>query len=241
VSLVDQLLVNVNGAVAPYMTSSFERHGLTASTSIVSSIVSGASALTFAKIADNFGRVQTFLFTLILQLIAQTMKAAAKNIETYVVGDVFYWTAHVGFLSAMDLIIADSTTLKNRMLMTTINGTPLIISVFAGPEIATHFLAQDIRWAFGSWAIILGIVSIPPVLLMLYWERKAYQAGVLVHKPSGRTFLQNVWYYFVQFDSKSPQLVPTRSLLTRPSRWYLSSLGRFLHLPAAIQFGHICS
>jgi MFS family permease len=203
VSLIDQLLVNVNGAVGPYMTSRFDRHGLTATTSIVSTIVSGSSALTFAKIADNFGRVQTFLATLLLQLIAQAMKAGANNIETYAAGDVIYWTAHIGFLSAMDLIIADSTSLKNRMLMTGINGTPLIIAVFAGPEIATHFLTHNIRWAFGCFAIILAAVSIPPALLMLYWERQAFKQGILAKKESDRTLLQSLWYYFVQFDSKS--------------------------------------
>ena len=202
VSLIDQLLVNVNGAVGPYMTSRFDRHGLTATTSVVSTIVSGSSALTFAKIADNFGRVQTFLATLVLQLIAQAMKAGANNIETYAAADVVYWTAHIGFLSAMDLIIADCTSLKNRMLMTGINGTPLIISVFAGPEIATHFLNTNIRWAFGAFAILLLAVSIPPVILLLFWERKAFNQGFLVKKETGRTFLQGLWYYFIQFDSE---------------------------------------
>ena len=202
VSLIDQLLVNVNGALGPYMTSRFDLHGLTATTSVVSTIVSGASSLTFAKIADNFGRVQTFLATLILQLIAQAMKAGANNIETYAAGDIIYWTAHVGFLSAMDLIIADCTSLKNRMLMTGINGTPLIVAVFAGPEIATHFLNSNIRWAFGSFAIILLGVSIPPVILLLYWERKAFAQGLLVKKETGRNFFQSLWYYFIQFDSE---------------------------------------
>lgn len=201
-SLIDQLLVNINGAVGPYMTSKFDRHGLTATVSIISSIVGGASHLTFAKIADNFGRVQVFLATLLLQMMAQTMKAASKNIETYMAGEVFYWTAHIGFIGSMDLIIADSTSLTNRMLMTGINGTPLIVSVFAGPKIAEHFVAHDMSWAFGSFAIILFAVSIPPVLLMLYWERQAFKQGVIKKKESGRTFLQSLWHYIIQFDGK---------------------------------------
>ena len=223
------------------MASKFDRHGLTATTSIVSSIVGGASALTFAKISDNFGRVQTFGATLMLQMVAQAMKAGSQNIETYAAGDILYWTAHIGFLQTMDLLIADSTSLTNRMLMTGINGTPLIISVFAGPDIAAHFLANNIRWAFGSLAIVLFAVTLPPIGLILYWERKAFNAGLLVKKSSGRTFIQSLQYYFIQFDSKLQECQQIGVRLTEPNLRHLPHLGCHQYLLVAIQLGRLCA
>lgn len=153
VSFVDQFLVAVDGAVGPYMTSLFQSHGLTATLNIISTIASGTCALTLAKVADVYGRVQAYILVLAILLMGQVMKAAAQNVLTFAAGQIFFWVGHTGLLFIIDIILADSTTLRNRMIMIGLNGTPLIASVFAGPPIAQHFIETNIRWAFGTFII----------------------------------------------------------------------------------------
>jgi hypothetical protein len=86
------------------------------------------------------------------------------------------------------------------MIMFTIYGTPTLIATFAGPKIAELFYTQsNLRWAFGTWSIILIRGSLPVLAILLFHERKAYKAGI-VRKRSGRTLLQSAWYYFIHFD-----------------------------------------
>lgn len=103
----------------------------------------------------------------------------------------------------IDVMLADCTTLKNRMLISTINGTPTIASTFAGPRIADLFFTHhNFRWAFGAFAIMLVGICIPVVAVMLFMQRKAFHAGLLTKEKSNRTIVQSIWHYFLEFDGK---------------------------------------
>ncbi|KIV92102.1 hypothetical protein PV10_06568 [Exophiala mesophila] len=201
VSFVDLLLTSVQGALNPYITSSFSRHGLLASVSVVSTILGGSSRLTLAKIIDIWGRIEGFICMVAIVIIGMIMKATCKNMEAYVAGNTLYWVGHLGMMYVIDIMLADMTTLKNRMIMFTINGTPTICSTFAGPRIASLFYNNvNFRWAFGAFAIITFGVCIPVVTIMLYMQRKAYRTGALEKPVSNRTWWQSVRHYFIEFD-----------------------------------------
>lgn len=51
----------MNTNLSPYVTSSFQRHGLTAMTGIVARLVAGVSQLPFAKIVNIWGRAEGYL------------------------------------------------------------------------------------------------------------------------------------------------------------------------------------
>jgi MFS family permease len=151
------ILVAVQDSLNPYITSDFHQHGLLATVGIVSTIISGCSRLTLAKIIDIWGRVVGFNFMLVLILIGLAMKATAQNMPTYVGANVLYWTGHIGMMYVIDVMLADMTTLRNRMVMFGVNGTPTIASTFAGPRIADLFYTNlNFRWAFGALAFYPG-------------------------------------------------------------------------------------
>jgi MFS family permease len=216
VSFVDMLTVSVEGNLTPYVTSAFYQHGLLATTSIVASILGGSSKLAIAKLIDIWGRVEGFLAMLFIMVLGLVMKAACKNVETYAAAQTFYWTGHLGLIYVIDVVIADMTTLRNRMLMLTLNGTPTIASTFAGPKIAELFYTQStFRWGFGACCIILVGVALPTAIVMLLNQRKAAKLGMLPEKSSGRTLLQSIKHYVVQFDGKCvPEFAGL--MLTRP-------------------------
>lgn len=58
------------------------------------------------------------------------------------------------------------------------------------------------RWAFGAFAIILPVVGAPLFSIMQFQQRKAIKNGILVKTSSGRTFLQSLKYYAIEFDGK---------------------------------------
>lgn len=98
VSFVDALLTSVQTSLNPYITSSFGKHGLLTSVTIISTVLSGCSKLTLAKIIDIWGRIEGFLFMLLIIVIGLIMKATCQNIETYVAAHTLFWCGHIGML-----------------------------------------------------------------------------------------------------------------------------------------------
>ena len=203
VSFVDLLLNSIQYNLNPYITSEFSQHALLSTIGIVSSILGGTFMFTLAKIIDIWGRVEGFLAMLFVITVGLVMKCVARNVQTYAAAHTFYWVGHLGLLYVIDIILADMTTLKNRMLMFTINGTPTIASTFAGPAIAELFYEEsNFRWAFGAFLIVLIGVSIPAAVLLLINQRRAAKLGVLSEKDVDRTVFQTIKYYVIEFDGK---------------------------------------
>ncbi|ROT38215.1 MFS general substrate transporter [Sodiomyces alkalinus F11] len=201
VAVVDMLVVSTQANLDAYVTSEFARHGLIGTISIVSSLLGGCSALTISKIIDVWGRIEGFLCMMGLVAIGMLMKALCRNVETYAAAHTFYWVGHLGLLYVIDVMLADMTSLRNRMLILTLNGTPTIASSFAGPRIAQLFYEEShFRWAFGAFGIILVGVCLPAALVMFFYQRKAYQMGAIQKKTSDRKWWQSIYYYVLQFD-----------------------------------------
>ncbi|KAI5925495.1 major facilitator superfamily transporter [Camillea tinctor] len=201
VSFVDTMLQSVQQNLIPYVTSSFGRHGLLATTSIVATIIGGVCNLTIAKVIDIWGRCEGFIVMLTLVVIGMIMKATCVNVEMYAAAHTLYWVGHIGMQYIIDIILADTTTLKNRLILFGVNATPTIAVTFAGPRIADLFYSEvNFRWAFGAFSIILVFFSLPVVVIFIVSKRKALKAGMFPKRVSNRTVVQSAKYYFVQFD-----------------------------------------
>lgn len=79
------------GALTPYVTSAFEEHSLTATTSIMSSIIGGLVQLPLSKVLDIWGRPQGYALMSFLLTMGLVMMAACNNVQTYAAAQVFYW------------------------------------------------------------------------------------------------------------------------------------------------------
>lgn len=146
------------------------------------------------------------------------MKATCQNVETYVAAQTFYWVGHIGLLYIITIILADMTSLRNRMIIITLNGTPLIASTFAGPRIAELFYNDlNFRWAFGAFTIILVVFCIPVVGIFWRSEMQAKKRDLLPERDHTRSAWESVKHYFVEFDGMlwGVSLVCTLSRLTQ--------------------------
>ncbi|WYZ42482.1 hypothetical protein EsH8_VI_000181 [Colletotrichum jinshuiense] len=201
VSFVDLLLQSVQGSLNAFVTSSFQKHGLLNIVSIFATILSGCCQLVIAKVIDIWGRSEGFFIMILFSIVGMIMKATCQNMETYVAAHTLYYVGHFGMMFVIDVMLADMTSLRNRMIMFGINGTPTIAVTFAGPKIADLFYTNlNFRWAFGAFGIILVGISVPAVVTMFLMQRKAEKAGMLEKLKSDRTPLQGFLYHLIQFD-----------------------------------------
>lgn len=114
---------------------------------------------------------------------------------------MFWQLGWSGLTYSIDVITADSTNLKNRGLAFAFTSSPYIITAFAGPKSAEGFLDNvNWRWGFGCFSIVLPVVAAPLYGILKWNIHKAKKRGVLVREPSGRSFLQNIWWALVEFD-----------------------------------------
>ncbi|KAI0533986.1 MFS general substrate transporter [Xylaria digitata] len=202
VSFVDALAQSVGDSLAPYVTSSFGRHGLLITASLIARIIGGVITLSISKIIDIWGRCEGFIFMVIVTIIGQILKGVSTNVETYAAGYTLYWVGHIGMNYVITIMLADMTSLKNRQIIFGIQSTPHIATVFAGSRIAELFYTQaHLRWAFGAFAIILVAFSAPVCAAFIWSDRKARQQGLIQPRNSGRTAWESIKYYVVEFDA----------------------------------------
>jgi hypothetical protein len=194
---------SIDATLNPWITSFFNKHGLLNVGSVMSTALAGCIPLATSKFIDIFGRVEGFFLMLLIVLVGMALKAACQNMETYIAGHVLYWAGHIGVLYVTDVMAADITSLKNRMIIFTLNGTPRIAATFAGPAIGEIFIKKhNWRWAFGAFIFIFIACSLPATGIMMYMYRKAKAAGVIQKQRSNRNVFQSIAHHFIQFDSK---------------------------------------
>ena len=133
------------------------------------------------------------------------LMAVCKNVETYAAAQVFYWVGYNGMGYVISIFLADTTSLRNRMIMFGLNSTPFIATVFAGPHIAQLFHNNSsFRWAFACFSVIVPVMSIPVVGVFVYSNFKAKKLGLIPPRiASGRTFTQGLYHYAREFDRMS--------------------------------------
>ncbi|TDZ22089.1 MFS siderochrome iron transporter 1 [Colletotrichum orbiculare MAFF 240422] len=201
VSFTDNLLQSVQGTLTPYITSAFGQHGLLATTSIISTILGGVSKLTIAKIIDIRGRAEGFVWMVLLVTIGMIVKATCRNVETYAAAHTLFCVGHLGLQYIISVVLADMTSLRNRMIMFGVNSTPTIATTFAGPKIAQLFYDNiNFRWAFGAFSIILIGFCLPVAVIFYRSEVKAKKIGLIPPKQKTRSTWESTKHYFIEFD-----------------------------------------
>lgn len=196
------LVSGVSSSLLPYITSSFALHSLTPTVGILSAVIGGVTNLSISKILDIFGRPQGFLACIIVAVVGLVMSAACNNVEAYAASQVFYTVGVNGIGYSLSVFVADTSSLRNRGLMQAFASSPNLITCWLGGPIATAFLdGAGWRWAFGMFAIVVPVVTLPLFGLFQYQYRRAMKTGVIAKRESGRTTWQSITYYFREFDA----------------------------------------
>ncbi|KAF2404839.1 putative MFS siderophore transporter [Trichodelitschia bisporula] len=227
-----------------FAISDFEAHSLIPVVFILSNVMAGALRLAVAKMLDLWGRPQGFVVMTSLTVMGIVLMAACKNVETFAAAQVFYWVGMDGMIYSCDVVTADVSSLRNRGLAFAFTASPYIITAFAGPKVAESYYEKiSWRWAYGTFSIILPLVAVP-LFTILWWNtRKAKKNGLLGRTPSGRTTLQSIWHYLIEFDALGVFffaagfvlfLLPFSIAESAASKW------RSAHIIAMLVIGFVC-
>ncbi|KEZ45056.1 Siderophore iron transporter mirB [Scedosporium apiospermum] len=186
----------------PYVTSDFETHSLLTVIYIVANAMSAAIYIPLAKLLDVWGRAEGFLVMTAFATLGLILMATSHGISTFCAAEVFYTIGFGGMTYSVDVITADASKLKNRGLAYAFTSSPYMITAFAGPKASESFYTHvNWRWGFGCFAIILPFVAAPLFVVLKVNLHKAKKQGILFRERSGRTLLQNVQHYVVEFDA----------------------------------------
>ncbi|RDW67667.1 hypothetical protein BP6252_09063 [Coleophoma cylindrospora] len=203
VNFIQAFSSGITSTLTPYVTSAFEEHSLTATTSILSGLIGGLVKLPYAKFMDIFGRPQGLCLMLTSVVMGLIMMAACKNVQTYCAAQVFYYVGYNGIDFTITIFIADTSKLKNRAWWIAYASSPYLITTWVYGPAVQRIIAENgigFRWGFGIWTIVYPIVCFPLIFLLWSNQKKAEKQGLIVKQPSGRTFLQSLKFYLIEFD-----------------------------------------
>ena len=152
-----------------------------------------------AKIANVFGRLEAYGFSILLYVLGYIQQAASQNVETFASAQIFYSAGFTGQLILQQIFIADTTDLRWRALWSSLPDVPYLVTVWCGPPIAQSLVASSSwRWGYGLWAIVLPVAFLPLALSLALNVRKAKERGILPVRPwEGLSFvgaLRHVWF-----------------------------------------------
>jgi MFS family permease len=174
---------------------------LTATTQIISSMISGLIVLPYAKLISVWGRPQGFALMVCSMTLGLIMMAGCNDVKTYCAAQVFYQVGSATVNFTMTIFIADTTSLRNRAFMIAFSASPWIATVWAyGPAAQSILDNIGFRWGFGIWAIVVPITCSPLFGLFYYNFLKARKAGLIPKDESNRTWKESVVYYAKEFD-----------------------------------------
>jgi MFS family permease len=119
---------------------------------------------------------------------------------------VFYSIGFSGIIYTVAVLAADVTSLRNRGIAFAFTSSPYMITAFAGSKAAEAFLlnVKNWRWGFGSFAIIVPVITAPLFVLLKLQLRKAEKQGLIAEQVMKSWTFDRIWKNIVAFDCKLP-------------------------------------
>jgi len=190
--------------LAPYVTSAFHEHSLTALTSVIASIISGIWKLPYAKIMNIWGRPTALCIGIASYVVGLITMASCNGVKAYCTAQVFFSVGSNSINFFILVFIADTSKLKNRGLFIAYSSSPWLITIWIyGYAVKSAIAPGSIgwRWNLGIFAILAPFVFMPMLYLFVKYERLARKQGLLPPPPDRGTLAQTATYYLREFDA----------------------------------------
>ncbi|KAE8452619.1 hypothetical protein EG329_013878 [Mollisiaceae sp. DMI_Dod_QoI] len=169
----------------PYATARFKSHSTLATINVLRSVIATAAQPTAAKIADVFGRPELIFVSVVFYILGTIVEATCHNVETFAAGAVIYQIGYTSILVLVEVVIADITSLKSRLLSSFVPALPFLINSWVSGNISAAVLGVTTwRWGVGMFAIIYTCVSIPLIVALWVPYRRAQREGALQNHRS---------------------------------------------------------
>ncbi|KAJ5291908.1 Major facilitator superfamily domain general substrate transporter [Penicillium angulare] len=164
----------------PYATQSYGQHSLLATVNVLRAVIAAAAQPTAAKIADVFGRVELIIISIIFYTIGTIVETFAKSVEAFAAGAVIYQIGYTCIMLLVEVLIADVTSTRSRLLFSYIPALPFIINTWISGNLTAAVLrVTSWRWGVGMFAIIYPVSTIPLITVLWVVHRRAKASGQL--------------------------------------------------------------
>ncbi|KAK1921029.1 putative Siderochrome-iron uptake transporter [Papiliotrema laurentii] len=184
--------------------SSFGTSAQISTVAVVRSIVAAAAQPAFAKISDYFGRLSILFIAIVFWLIGSILNAAAKDLDVFLGGAVLYQFGYTGIQLLVEVVIGDTTSLRNRLFFSYIPAMPFLLNAWVSGYIFEAVMETTTwRWGVGMWIIIFPVCCLPLFGSLFHAEVRAKRKGYLDGIPSPFKSLGNLalWKdFFWQID-----------------------------------------
>ncbi|KAL2760198.1 hypothetical protein ACRALDRAFT_1059924 [Sodiomyces alcalophilus JCM 7366] len=151
-------------AYQPTATASFSSHSLLSTVNVLRSVIAAAAQPTSAKIADVFGRVELLCVSIFFYVLGTVVETVSHDVDTFSAGAIIYQVGYTMIMLLVQVIIADITSTRARLLFSY--------------AVLTH---STWRWGIGMWCIIYPACAVPLILPLYIVGRRAARRGLLLH------------------------------------------------------------
>ncbi|CAO3618017.1 unnamed protein product [Cunninghamella blakesleeana] len=187
-----------------HATDSFKKHSLISTINLVQSVSAAAIQPPLSKLANTFGRVELISFAIILYIIGTAVEASSQNVQTYAGGQVLFTLGMRSFQLLFEILLADVSSLRNRVVFSFIPGLPTLINSWVAGDVTSAILANSSwGWGIGMWAIIVPAASIPIFISLILSTRRAKKEGKFDNIQStfsGNSLWENTVILFWRLD-----------------------------------------
>ncbi|ORY89658.1 major facilitator superfamily domain-containing protein [Leucosporidium creatinivorum] len=188
ISALTSLEGNTTPTIEPYFLSLLGSHSMLSSVVIITSIGFAVGKPPFTKILDVFGRAEGIALAATLYSIGYLLTAASTNVRIFIVARAISSLGGQGLQLAQQIIVADTTTLSNRGLITSTISLPWLVTTWLGPPIGAWFQRRGepgYRIAYAAFGILLPVVAgVLFFTLLVQWRKVQASAARAGRTPS---------------------------------------------------------
>ncbi|KAJ5788208.1 hypothetical protein N7457_003198 [Penicillium paradoxum] len=164
----------------PYATQSYGQHSLLATINVLRAVIAAAAQPTAAKIADVFGRAEMILVSIVFYTVGTVVEACATNVQAFAAGAVIYQIGYTSIMLLVEVLIADVTSSRSRLLFSYIPALPFLINTWISGNLTAAVLkVTSWEWGIGMFAIIYPVCSIPLIAVLYIVHRRTKKTGSL--------------------------------------------------------------
>ncbi|EAW19657.1 putative siderochrome-iron transporter Sit1 [Aspergillus fischeri NRRL 181] len=185
----------------PLATAEYQSHSLLATVNVLRSVIAAAAQPTAAKIADVFGRVELILLSIVFYTVGTIVEAASNRLYEFCAGAVLYQIGYTSIILLVEVLVADVTSTRSRLLFSYIPALPFIINTWISGNVTSAVLGvTSWKWGIGMFAIIYPVCTIPLLAVLFVGHFKASRANPQAYRFSlldqgvGRFFIDLFWY-----------------------------------------------